>query len=552
MFRASYIAGLLLMIMLLSGCDGGQVVPTATAVAPTAPTATAPAATVPAATVPAAPTATAVAAITTTVAPTGTVAAPTETAAAGGSGRTTLLTNADGSNAAYRAIGQFKGDSSCTATLLKTVEGDAASTAPAYLITNGHCIKQSDSNEVLLDAESQGFTVTFDFFVDTAARQYKVAVKRTPYSTMKGRDLAIVELDTTLGDLVGRGYQPYTLAAMPPLPGTAIRVIGVPVVGFEARDQFLRLASCTSAFKINTLIEGRWHFVDTTRNDCADIKGGSSGSPVLDGDGQIVGLINTTNADSGPGGDCYYGRPCELTESGSQVIEDTNYMVDLSGVAACFGADGRFNRSNQGCPLDDGSQLNLEGFPYGIQQPVVKGQPVRWNTTLSGEYSHYRYKLGPASTTDCRVDAGYGAVTALATSSKIDEPIGDKEGIYALCVVAGRSAQVDDIWQPVGRATAVYARLDSTPPVREPDITDTGKVEGGNYIATFNYHPPEISFYRYKLGPEATTDCSVAEGYVGHRRQPLNIDVSSGPLKLCVIAQDEANNEAKPWERIYK
>src|SRR6185295_1091209 len=93
----------------------------------------------------------------------------------------------------YSGVGRYEGRATCTAFLLDTGVPADGSTAPAYALTSGHCPAQTGSNDVVIDSPGVG-RVIFNYFIDSERTQLPVAVARTAYSTMKGRDLAVLEL----------------------------------------------------------------------------------------------------------------------------------------------------------------------------------------------------------------------------------------------------------------------------------------------------------------------------------------------------------------------
>lgn len=156
-------------------------------------------------------------------------------AAAQVAGTSWLLLNRAGQSQAYDGVGRFRGGGSCTACFLKPVAGGLADSAPAYVITGGHCISmQGPSNEVILDRPASNVSVTFGYFIDTQDQQARFNAKRIAYSSMKGTDIAIVELDATYGQVAGKGYRPLEFSRAPPAPGEGILITGIPSSGIPS------------------------------------------------------------------------------------------------------------------------------------------------------------------------------------------------------------------------------------------------------------------------------------------------------------------------------
>jgi hypothetical protein len=363
-------------------------------------------------------------------------------------------------------------------------------------------------------------------------------IRRIAYATMKGSDITLLELATTQAELASHGVRALELESDEPAAGESIRIVGAPASFFEPCEWFLRSAVCTLGERAD-LLEFTWHFWFTRRNDCEDVVGGLSGSPVIVArTGRVAGIVNTTtHLAFARGGDfdCYAGRPCEAALGGQRVEEETNYSIPVSGLTECFRATGEFDLTRSACPLDRGRQLTVTRRTRN-QRPGG-----RWGAALSGGLAFYRYKVGVAGAGDFRDEAGYSAPIRLADRATIDDPLPEQENRYLLCVVAGDGATVDTSWQPARNATVVIARVDATPPLRPPMYS---VMENDSfYRVTFQFTPPELSVYDYKLGPAATTRCD-EPGYRPYLRVPVPIPKNEGPLRLCFYAYDEADNKS--------
>ena len=469
-----------------------------------------------------------------TMAPTA-VIEPTPTAdSLPNGGASTLLQNGEGQGSAWRGIGRLFGSSSCTASFIATSTNE---TATAYALTNGHCIEWQANGVVVLP--EFGGELIFNYFVDTQAAQINVPISSIPYSTMQGADLAIIELDATIGELTAQGVQPLALADAPLADDREVYVIGIPTSGLPTEEAFLRLESCRLTGRAN-LIEFQWHFNDTYRTSCQDIFGGSSGSPLFSAEDDVItAVINTTVEGMSP---CYLGVPCEITPDGAMPNPGSSYAIPVHGLASCFDEAGEFSLTNE-CPLPPVEQLAFDSLsPLG--QP-----PLTWATTLTGTLPFYRYKTGAAGVVDCRSAEGYSPTITLADRPLIDDAIPDEEGFYLLCVQAGESAAVGDSWQSLDYPTVTIAQIDITPPQLEPQIAVQ---ETPDFIdVSLIFQPPELSDYLFKIGPAEMTDCAVEEDYFRYRRIPLTIERDDGPIRLCVIGFDNANNATPPLDTVF-
>lgn len=286
---------------------------------------------------------------------------------------------------------------------------------------------------------------------------------------------------------------------------------------------------------------------------CRDISGGSSGSPAFAGDDPaIIGLINTTNI----GGltPCALGSPCEIGPEGTAWPADTSYVTPVDGLAACFDAGGVFDRAAEGCPLDDGRQLLISGYPtQGTRNPIPNADgtatTATWNASLSGDLPYYRTKIGRAGEVDCRVDEGYGPPVALADAPLINDPLPGEEGSYLLCVLAGESAAPDETWQPAEWATVARVEVDNTPPALAPQLAFNGDPATGLFVEPL-FAVPELSDFLVLVGPAEATDCADRDAYARYRRIPFPISPDQLPARVCVIGFDTPGNEGDVFEVI--
>jgi len=469
-------------------------------------------------------------------------------------GGSQLLDGRDPVNAKYRAIGRFRGGLTCTAVFVQTGTNPAA---PAYALTSGHCPAILGSNDITLDAPPAAESeVVFNYFANTEQARVHVPVARIEHATMKGHDIAVLRLARTVGELGTLGIAPLGIAPSFPAAGAPIDVVGAPLTP-SSDDDFLRHERCTERPSLVNLIEFQWHFLDARPNDCIDIRSGSSGSPVFAREGsQIHALMNTTARGSEDITDCYADRPCELTATGYTVHPDASYATPIVGLGACFDEHGNFDRRRAPCPLDDARQLEVQGGPLGANQPYVMDNGVRrrlrWDRALRHpEFTHYRYKTGPAPSTNCRDLAGYGAPIALDATTTIRDEIPEAEGFYYLCLLGGQSAQPGATWQDPRFARIEQVQIDTTPPRRLPGtlVHDFG---ADGLRVELIFYPPELSQYRYKVGPPSSTDCTQPDGYDDYVRVAVPIPADSLPAKLCIVGADEAGNVAPPFARTFE
>ena len=432
-----------------------------------------------------------------------------------------LLLNQDRRHEAFAAVGRLRINSTCTAFL---IQPNPAS--PVYALTNGHCVLGITGNEVATNVRvPPTASFTPHYFVDTPTRRQALPVKAIPYATLKGLDLAVIELDATWASL---DVRPLRLSEIASQPGDPVFTVGAPVNGVPAEEAWLRRSNCT-VDAIAQLAEGPWKFHDALRLSCGAVYGGASGSPVFNArNGEVTAIINTgTQGQIYSSGDipCYINSPCELP---GRMILDAAYALPLTGVSNCFSAAGRFDLDAPGCPLDPGRQPALAGAP-----PTSVRPGTNWNVTVSG-VPEFRYKTGPEGETDCRLDSGYSAPQPAGI---IREPIPPVDGRYILCVLGPN--------QQPRHATFTHTAIDSNPPALNPQWNV--RTDETAFNVQFFFNVPDLSDYRYKFGPDAATDCDNPDGYQIYRRVPIRVPFDKNSLiRFCLLGGDRVGNLTRP------
>lgn len=430
------------------------------------------------------------------------------------------LTNAAGEHERYSGIGRLDGlGASCTAFLLDA----GPPSGPAYAMTNGHCVGVFDSTTVLRDAPAEGATVTFRLFADTPTAVAEVPVQTIRYATMRGTDVAVLELATTRSAVIG--LQPYALGS-PPREDADLQVVGVPVDGIPSEEWFLRSSECTAGGRTR-VVEFEWVWDEAVATDCTGIVGGSSGSPVFAGPLPVVhAIVNTTTIGATGGATCALGQPCEVGPSGAAMAPTRTYALPVDDWDACFTP--AWDPDALGCPT--------EQAPTTVDAPRRAVQPgATWAATISGGGGGpYVAKAGPISVTDCRDADGYAL-----SADVVDTPVGDLEGVYVLCAAA-----LDDRLQPDTRQAGVaVVVVDATPPTAPIDLSVV-EGEDGRVLVEPVFAPPEHSSYQLKAGPAGEVDCADPSGYDVYRRIPVVVETI--PATMCVIGEDDAGNRGAP------
>lgn len=477
---------------------------------------------------------------------------PIQTFGARDGGPSVLLRNADGTSP-FTGIGRYLGRASCTAVFVKTFDDDVdPGRAPAYALTNGHCPDFPGANDVLLDRPPGRGQVTFNYFADSTRAQYVVPVARTSYATMKGQDVAVLELSIGYDALRRRGVEPWPISRARPSPNEALAVVGAPL-RTDPGSAYLRLAACRLDGLAPTVLEHVWHWFDFWRHACADVAPGSSGSPVIvRRTGQMIGLVNTTTWGGRlPGTECTFDHPCEPVAGGEQARADTTYVTPLMGIDACFDG-GWFDVRATGCALDPGEQAVVTPQRLGHVNPRLTTVPIgrvarEWNVNVSGA-DVYQYKVAFAGVDDCRDRRGYGRVRSVQVEPVIGARLPERDGWWLLCVLAGWTERGGTRWQSTRFPTVVVARVDTVRPLMPPPLTFEEDDQG--WRVTFRTLPPEVTTYMIKFGRPADTQCRDPLGYRLALVPFFALPRSGAPYLFCVIPYDQAGNPGLLVERI--
>jgi hypothetical protein len=167
-------------------------------------------------------------------------------------GPSVLLPYANGQNP-YSSVVRYIGRAQCTGVFIATFpDGKDPRDAPAYVLTNGHCPDFPSSNQVLLDRPAPAnHRVVFNYFADApVAQQVSVPVSRIAYATMKGQDVAVLELAARYDEIIRAGFEPWPITLTLPGRDESVVVVGAPLTG-AIGTPFLRLAVCRLESRAN-------------------------------------------------------------------------------------------------------------------------------------------------------------------------------------------------------------------------------------------------------------------------------------------------------------
>lgn len=451
------------------------------------------------------------------------------------------LSNVQGHYAHWQAIGRVlvDGGMTCSGSLIDTRNNEGLA-GPAYVLTSGHCTDPHLSNEFIVNQPATG-TVIFNFFHDTEQRQKIYTVNRINWSTLRGQDISIIQLNHTLNQLINDGIEPLKLAGHALTPNTDILIVGAPLAGFVQR------MACTQDHQA-AILEGPWRWVDQASNRCLDVVNGISGSPVLDrSTNEIVGVLGTTTRGSGSHL-CSTGAPCEVSEGKVNKRLDTNYASPTQGLGECF-HNGQFNRALATCPLGPtwSFPLSTDASDYVKVQSENNDAITAWtwvqSVSLNAPYYRFQYSRSLA---DCASISGYGHVyTSKPEQNQLSTDLREGSGLYFLCVIGQqRPTDVPGKWD--ARNAIVYWRwLMEAPAPLTPRYRADLIVPSGYDVRAFPVIPYlDPHRYRYKTGREQAVDCDEEAGFqsVSPSTGVFHVSIAEGQQKVCLKGGDTAGN----------
>ncbi|MBC3951472.1 trypsin-like serine peptidase [Pseudomonas folii] len=433
-----------------------------------------------------------------------------------------VLANQKGQNDHWRGIGRIESDTgrSCTATLIDTRSVNNEASAPAYVLTSGHCLYRKNNGVIITDHQVTG-TVTFNYFADTVEHQQRYPLKRVNWSSMQGVDLAIVELQASLESLIAAGIEPLQIAEKTPQADTNILIVGAPLA---FQNPYLRSAACTHQ-PSGALIVQPWVWRHTVKNQCKDLKEGSSGSPALTRDNnRVFAVINT------------------VTPSGG------NFGNPISYLRPCFVA-GQLSTDPEICPLFP--TFSVEPVGHILRYTKVRLAPdgkeiyPDWNVAFSIDKPFYRFKT-VREAIECENPNDYSHAIE-ATNARVIDQIGPQTGTHMLCLLGIESGDERPSPGLMRNALTFATELQAAGPPSPAQVQFTQR--SGRYIIKWDYDPSLVSRQTFKFGPAQTTACDDPGGYRGAWRT-LYVKPNQLPVKICTYAYDHADQPSAVREDV--
>ncbi|MGE0171808.1 MAG: hypothetical protein AB7T49_03450 [Oligoflexales bacterium] len=185
--------------------------------------------------------------------------------------------------------------------------------------------------------------------------------------------------------------------------------------------------------------------------------------------------------------------------------------------------------------------IDLDNMPENQSRITALGISVK-KASGGDNLSHYKYKIGKASETDCAIMDDYSDI--IPTSVKITDNIsGLSDGKMELCIIGH-----DDSKDPISVVEQFYSETWTKDTVAPTAKVANSSATGASSI-TGNYIEVEgsgVEKYRYKASTSSAVNCADAAGYGIEKGEDDKIPVTTYPhqqnIYVCVIGRDEAGN----------
>ncbi|AIG04305.1 putative lipoprotein [Pseudomonas fluorescens] len=484
-----------------------------------------------------------------------------------------LLTNAQNQLSHWTGIGRIRNEANtlCTASLLDTRD-EMGLSGPAYVVTSSHCLHRQ-SGVVQKDVPIEG-SISFNYFDDTLETLKTYSLKTLKWASSQSVDLAIIELDASLSDLLKEGITPLRLAEEVPPAGNNILALAAP------EWETLHLSACTQQHS-QELIEQPFVWRVTMKNQCKGIMLGAFGGPLLDrASNTLFGVLSTTTSGQTQERKCQRDAPCEVNQGIPTWHANTNYGSPITFLNTCF-VKGVLTADAEHCDLYPSTSITFQNpepiQQYFIKKPGAKNKDIvpRWDLSFTINTPFYRYKTTRRAR-ECENPASY-SVPYEAAHAHINDAIPPQTGMHMLCILGVDSAQQPATNGMMTNALSLAVELAEPGPARTPDVhIALDKDVIGTYSVTWKLASPFMSRYTYKYGPAAQIDCLRPVDYKvipptpsapppppieEDEAEPINlfhspqeetpirsgdnyihlITTRNNPIKICTYAFDQAN-----------
>ncbi|MEE5057025.1 trypsin-like peptidase domain-containing protein [Pseudomonas alliivorans] len=454
-----------------------------------------------------------------------------------------LLENKDGRFNHWNGIGRMESmeNRMCTAVLIDT-RTDTNVDAPAYVLSSGHCT-YVQPGQAATDLEIEGH-VEFNYFKDIPPGKRPVyPLKKIHWSSMRGVDLALLELQAPLSRLLEDGITPMKLSGTAAQTGSEVLSVSAPLA---PNGHTLRLSACEVDAVVN-IIEHPYAWNANLRNRCEDVLPGSSGSPLIDRHtNTIIGIMGTGTRGATEQSRCFADSPCEVSDGKATWSADTTYASPIDVLHACF-VEGVFERSLPTCRLQTDARVTLPNPSY--QKHMIRlerdaqGAVIapRWDMKFTINTSQFKFKT-TRNPSQCREPDGYRS-SRDARTAHINSVIGTEPGLYSLCIV-GHNGNEGDLPGVRENAFIHSVELVDSGTTPAPAVTVT-QLDTGKYHVAFTRSLPTHASHAFKFGAPDSTDCADPKGY---KTVYYNFNISPRllPATLCTVAKDASGQASEP------
>ncbi len=257
----------------------------------------------------------------------------------------------------YNAIGKFL--SSCTGIAIDAIGNNKA---PGYVLTAGHCsMDQIRPGEIKVNPSTPESVLKASDFADT--QPIRLFTKQMVYGSIVDRDIAIFELEKTVGELKKHGIKLLPLYNKIPRVGMKVQLVGVPQTGLSVENKSrmkeegyikqdnLRRSECVIEEVVPLLAEGILSWKNVYRHKCSTLAGGSGSALLTSVNNKLylVGIMSTsTHKGLAP---CIEHNPCEIKNGRPENKPNYHYSQNIYNLANCFDKKGNFNLLKPECPL---------------------------------------------------------------------------------------------------------------------------------------------------------------------------------------------------------
>ncbi|WP_248747668.1 serine protease [Pseudomonas sp. MWU12-2037] len=453
------------------------------------------------------------------------------------------LKNKNGQSRHLSGVGRLAGN--CTATLIDTRYRHEATAQPAYLVTAGHCVSRTQKRIItdkILTNKIMDFTIEFNYFSDVIEQIKTYTLKKINWSSVRGIDLAVIELEASLTELIDAGIQPLSIGSRPK-PGSAITIIGAP------GGDFLHQSLCTLAPAKDGYIDNDGEsriLLNSLNAQCRRIGRGASGGPIVEREtGKIVGVL--------------YGA----------IGDSEVYGSAIQSLQGCF-TSGQFDPSITRCSLfpvydiDAIAPQHRQNFLPAKPDQGLEAVMPSWDLKFSISTPFYRYKIERSLTSPCESPHGYSEAIS-ADNAYINKAIGTTKGRHWLCIIGVDTSEQPPFHGIMKNNQSMWVDLldHGNEPPNVDIVTERENFSDPavyNLFASTYFSPPTYAQIYSKIGPTSQVDCDDPQGYEEMQRRTrepwlllASWNSTQEEAKLCVYSKNahgESSRTSMHWLKV--